>query len=305
MRRLGGGHLSLYLRVKRLLKVIWVCLWHLGHRLGVVPDRRPQGPMVRILFYHRISDRPCTRGSELEVTPSAFARQLDSLANSGWRLVPLSAVPRLLTGAGKAGRYLAITFDDGYRDNVTAALPILRRYRAPAAFFVTTGFISTGRSYPWVCSANIDPESLPLTWDEICELKAAGCEIHSHGVTHRDLRALAAREAAQEMNDSCEEVHQKTGTRPSGFCYPFGHWTSTMTELVAEAGYELACTCEPGLNHSHTPRHALRRTVIQTSDTLAVFEAKLDGAFDWRVPRFIASPLKSLLLLLDYPISTT
>lgn len=268
----------------------------MGHRLGVFPLCRPQGPVVRILFYHRISEHPCTRGSELEVTPEAFVRQIELIASSDWRLVPLSAVPKLLAQAGDKGRYLVVTFDDGYRDNVTQALPVLQRYRVPAAFFITTGYTGSDRPYRWVRNAEADPESLPLTWDEVTQLLAAGCEVHSHGVTHRDMRALADDEARRELGDSREVIESKTGVLPTGFCYPFGTLTPVTVALAAQAGYQAACTCEPGLNHPTTPRHALRRTAVQASDTLAVFRAKLAGAFDWRIPRFVALPLKGLLL---------
>lgn len=301
---LGASHVSFYQGAKRSLKGIWASLWCLVRRRGLGLASGPRGPVVRILLYHRISEHPCTRGSELEVAPGVFERQLETLGVSGWTVVPLSRVPQLLAGAGDAKRYLAITFDDGYRDNVTLALPLLHRHRMPAAFFVTSGFVGSECPYPWVRTADTDPESLALTWDEVRDLVAAGCEIHSHGVTHRDLRTLDDEEMKRELRASRETIQKETGCRPSGFCYPFGYLTPATIETVSAVGYEFACTCEPGLNHPTTPRHALRRTAIQTSDTLPVFRAKLEGAFDWPIPRFLASPLKALLLSLEDGLRT-
>jgi len=54
--------------------------------------------------------------------------------------------------------------------------------------------------------------------------------------------------------------------------------------LAGRTGYETACTSVPGLNRPGTPLLQLRRTSIQTSDSLEVFKGKLEGAFDWSLP---------------------
>ncbi len=91
-----------------------------------------------VLMYHRISDVPDFLG--LCVPPALFDAQLTRLRQRA-RLLPLAAlVARLADPTPLDEDLAALTFDDGYRDNLDAALPILERHRAPATLFLTTGF---------------------------------------------------------------------------------------------------------------------------------------------------------------------
>jgi peptidoglycan/xylan/chitin deacetylase (PgdA/CDA1 family) len=96
-----------------------------------------------ILLYHRVADvGPDPLG--LAVTPEHFAQQLEALV-SGWTPAPLEAVI-----AGEAGPHaVAITFDDGYHDNLVNALPALAAADLPATLFASTSHIATGVGYWW------------------------------------------------------------------------------------------------------------------------------------------------------------
>lgn len=108
---------------------------------------RPQRPTTpvqgAILLYHRIVDgAPDPLG--LAVTPERFAAQLAVLARD---FRPVSLVD-LLAGRGGA-RAVALTFDDGYHDNLLHALPALRAAGVPATLFVSTGHVATGAGFWW------------------------------------------------------------------------------------------------------------------------------------------------------------
>lgn len=108
---------------------------------------------VLVLNYHRVGDTWSDDRWDTEVW-SASAEQLDEqlgLLARAAEVVPASAIPELV-GAGP-GRRVALTFDDGYRDNHDVALPLLRARGHHATFFVASGFIDRPR-VPW--------------WDEIC-----------------------------------------------------------------------------------------------------------------------------------------
>ncbi|HKB48979.1 MAG TPA: hypothetical protein VKC57_14845, partial [Ktedonobacterales bacterium] len=80
-----------------------------------------------ILNYHRIGDAQTAEGDEalFSATPDAFDAQVQSLTASCDVIGP-DDLDVVLT-ARRAGRFVHITFDDGYQDNFTAALPVLRR----------------------------------------------------------------------------------------------------------------------------------------------------------------------------------
>lgn len=299
--------LTAFDRLKRAVKVLWALAWHLG--LGpVVKAFRQSRPGLRILLYHRVSREP---GGELAVTPEALDRQLRLVLASGRRIVPLSQVPALLrTGvrgsspsdtlsSDSLDRLVVLTFDDGYLDNLTQALPVLRRHGVPAAVFVPTTFPGSDRPFPWMADLGVDedrdPESRPLSWDELRELAARGVEIHSHGLSHADLTHLPPAEVRDEMLVSAGVIEREIGRRPTAFCYPFGFFAAEVVSLAAGTGYEMACTCRPGVNDGATPLHLLRRTMVETTDTPAVFRARLDGAFDRPFPSGPKNLLKGML----------
>lgn len=99
-------------------------------------------PNAQILIYHRIND---DRDPYFGGVPTAvFERQVEYLA-SRFHVLPLSRLVAALRDGSVPDDAVAITFDDGYRDNYTHALPILKRYGVPATIFVTTGAIGSAR----------------------------------------------------------------------------------------------------------------------------------------------------------------
>jgi len=105
---------------------------------------RPRGV---VLLYHKI--RRVSQDTQLlSVDPARFEEQLEIL-HKRYRVVSLR---KLLTEvqAGRGGRTMvAVTFDDGYLDNLKIALPILERTRTPATIFVSTGYVGTDRPFYW------------------------------------------------------------------------------------------------------------------------------------------------------------
>jgi peptidoglycan/xylan/chitin deacetylase (PgdA/CDA1 family) len=87
------------------------------------------------------SSEPFAPNRILEITPGFLAEILDLLASEGFEIAPLDEVPaRLCSAAEPARPFAVLTFDDGYRDNVEHALPVLKRFNAPFTVFATAGF---------------------------------------------------------------------------------------------------------------------------------------------------------------------
>lgn len=105
---------------------------------------------IRILAYHGVDSLsdPVVNGDDLQVNPLVFRAQMEELKRN-FNVVSLGALVVALNDGGEIPeRAVAITFDDGYRNNLTIAAPILKEYGFPATFFVTTGFLD-GRAVPW------------------------------------------------------------------------------------------------------------------------------------------------------------
>jgi peptidoglycan/xylan/chitin deacetylase (PgdA/CDA1 family) len=234
-------------------------------------------PGLRILTYHRVNDRhPHDR---LTVHPDAFAAQMEALRRSLRPVVPLGqSLPALRGAAPLPAGALALTFDDGYEDNLAHALPILDRYSFPATFFVVSGLMGTGDTldrYRGCCNAD-----RMLDWSQVQELRAHGHTVGGHGRTHRELAGLPATEVRAEAEECAREIERGAGKRPTLFCYPRGSENVAVRRIVGEAGYEAACTVRPGANAPGIDLHSLRRTEVSGDDTLEDFRFKLDGGFD-------------------------
>lgn len=119
-------------------------------RSGIVHlARRWSGPQrhATILRYHSVSSSGDYRSPTISVHPEMFRRQMEFLSRH-YRVLSLGETVRGLETGDLPSKAVAITFDDGYRDNATEALPILVRYNLPATFFVTSDAV-LGKSAFW------------------------------------------------------------------------------------------------------------------------------------------------------------
>ena len=220
----------------------------------------------RILTYHSVGERR----HEMTVAADAFARQMEWLAQTQ-RLLRLPEAAQALRG-------VAVTFDDGFADNLNVAAPILRENLVPATVFVVTGRMGG------FLDNEPDPEhGRLLTWDEARELVAQGVEIGGHGVTHRRLSKLSEQEQRDEIYGCAEAIERELGERPAAFAYPYGatgDYDKTTKALVKGAGFEFAVSDRYGSNRETADIWDLRRIWIDATDSLESFKAKVEGRLD-------------------------
>jgi len=198
------------------------------------------------------------------IDPLLFREQMVWLAAaSGFEAVPLAA-PR----AGTAPS-VAVTFDDGYRDNLAEAAPILSELAIPFTVFVVPRFIESG-------------EPLYLDRSDLRRLAGTpGCTLGSHGWSHRPLASLSPSEALAELRDSRAWLEDVLARPIRSLAYPFGSVDPRVRDLAAEAGYDLAVTTRTGLNGPDRDPLLLNRTEIVGQDDPAMFRLKLRGGWDW------------------------
>jgi peptidoglycan/xylan/chitin deacetylase (PgdA/CDA1 family) len=220
-------------------------------------------------MYHRIARRPPgTTVPTHYVAPDRFAKHVKVLRRLGFGSKTLS---RAYMERDLPGRFLVFTFDDGYRNVLTAA-EILERAGMVATVFVVTGQI--GGVNEWDVARGDVAEPL-LTADDIRALVAKGHEIGSHTVSHARLTELPECEARREVEDSRRELAQTLQVPPASFCYPYGAHNSLVRGLVEAAGYTVACGTEKGWNDQWTDRTRWRRVNVRSDTTTPVLFWKL------------------------------
>ncbi|CAM5472231.1 polysaccharide deacetylase [Streptomyces avidinii] len=226
-------------------------------RAAAVPARRAASPWV--LMYHSVAEftDPSEDPYGITVTPRALEAQLLWLRSRRLRGVSVGELLRA-RAAGRAAGLVGLTFDDGYTDFLTRALPLLRRYDCTATLFVLPGRLGVDNVWD-----PLGPRKPLLTAEGIREAAAAGQEIGSHGLLHQDLTAAPDDVLQQELRGSRELIRELTGTLPAGFCYPYGHLDARVVAATRDAGYAYACAIDPG---RLAGPHALPRTHISQAD---------------------------------------
>lgn len=220
---------------------------------------------LRILLYHAVGTRLRHDPYGISIGVDLFERHMALLAGrTEIRLVGL-----LDWLPASPGLHVAVTFDDGYKDNLYQAAPILQRYDIPFTVFATSSFLRSGSDEY-------------LTPGELRELAALpGVTIGSHGSTHRPLVACDDAALDAELGGSRQYLEDLLGGPVTAIAYPHGAADSHVTQAARRAGYTLGVCSRFGVNGpSHDPL-VLCRTELIASDSERVFLQKLQGGWDW------------------------
>jgi peptidoglycan/xylan/chitin deacetylase (PgdA/CDA1 family)/folate-dependent phosphoribosylglycinamide formyltransferase PurN len=230
---------------------------------------------VVVLLYHRVND---DMRDSLTVGLEKFDAQMALLA----RLCKLVDIRDVVTGRVERDTHrpvIAVTFDDGYRDNYDNAVPILLRHRVPAAFFVSTGKIDVDG--PFDHDLRRIGHGLPtMTWAQLREMRDAGFTIGSHSVTHLDCGRADLEQVRTELRESKEVLAAKLGIDEPIFAYPYGgrqNMTPPALELVRGEGYLGCLSAYGGRNDGPIDPFDVRRVGINDNFTEWSFRARLEG----------------------------
>ena len=201
---------------------------------------------IPILMYHQIDKKP-PKGSPMRglvVAPEDFARQMQFLAFLGYTGLSMNDLLPYLEGK-KEGKVFGITFDDGYENNLTFALPILKRHGFSATCYIVADRI--GLTNDWDIVRNVRQVPL-MTQAQLQAWVDGGQEVGSHTLTHPNLAELSESAQQIEIEQSRKKlesiVQQEGGVKH--FCYPFGALNEYSVHATQAAGYITATTTVRG-----------------------------------------------------------
>ncbi|MGA3406441.1 MAG: polysaccharide deacetylase family protein, partial [Candidatus Bathyarchaeia archaeon] len=209
----------------RLISIFKTALYSILFLLSPLSTER----YVPILAYHSVDNNK----SFFAVAPDEFQRQMAYL-NSNYTVVSLEEVFEFLTGRQDLPKNpVALTFDDGYRDNYVNVYPCARKYGYPIAIFVISGLVGKEMSLGGVQLRILD-------WEELREMRKQNVMICAHTRTHPDLRAVSTTEATNEIQTSKIELEKAFGQPVDYFAYPKGRYNQTIADLVKSSGFKAA-----------------------------------------------------------------
>jgi peptidoglycan/xylan/chitin deacetylase (PgdA/CDA1 family) len=246
--------------VKKSLYYASAGLTHLSG-VGTLRARPAERGSLRVLMYHKVNDQ---RGNSLSVPISLFDEQMAFL-KAHYRVISADELLGHVAGSAPLPpRAVLITFDDGYRDVLTHAYPILKRYGHPAVLFVSTDFIGGTSRFAHDRQFARFANAI-LNWKEV---RALGefLEIGSHAQSHRPLSRILPEEARCEIVASKAVIEERLGRPVRLFSYPKGtvlDFNRETREWVIEAGYRLCFTTIPKTNRPPLDPFALGRYNVE------------------------------------------
>jgi peptidoglycan/xylan/chitin deacetylase (PgdA/CDA1 family) len=172
-------------------------------------------------------------------------------------------------------RAVLITFDDGFRDCVRLAVPVLQRHGFRATFYLVAGLV--GGTSRWTLPTSGTTFPL-LDWAGARALLEAGMECGAHSMTHRPLAELGPADWHDELFQSKRVLEERLGREIRHLAYPFGSVNPDVREAAKRAGYVSACTTDKGLARAGDDPLMLRRVPIYGSDSLVDFVFRLRTA---------------------------
>ena len=221
---------------------------------------------LRVLMYHAIGTTALGDTLGLfSLSPERFRQHMARLA--GWkqgRVVEFDAAAL----NGNSCR-VAITFDDGYLDNLEVAAPTLSELGLPFTVFVTSEFVRSGKAGFLSPTALRTLAALP------------GAQIGAHGANHVALTQCDDTTLRNELTSSRSYLEDVLGCEVRTLAYPYGAADRRVRDAALAAGYQLGACSLAGINPPERDPLLLARTEIVSFDSDRVFAQKLHGDWDW------------------------
>lgn len=233
---------------------------------------------IPVLVYHQIDIAP-PKGRpfrSLVVSPSAFARQMRLLKWLGYTGLSMTGLQAYLSG-NKVGKVVGITFDDGYLNNLTHALPVLMRHGFSSTCYAVSSLL--GQTNVW--DAGVGIAQTPLMSDvQLRQWIAGGQEVGSHTQSHINL--LNADDAAcQTEIAQGQAALEAVLNRPvTHFCYPYGRYAPRHVDMVNAQGFVTATTTQRSRCHAGMSLLELPRVPVLRSTSLPMFWLKLASRYE-------------------------
>ena len=223
---------------------------------------------IPILVYHQIEAAPSKGAAfrSLYVSPSAFSKQMFFLKLMGYQGLSMSALMPYLKGE-RTGKVVGITFDDGYLNNLTNALPVLRKHGFSSTCYAVSQRL--GQSNEWDQDLGVAQAPL-MDAVQLRQWIVGGQEVGAHTRHHVRLTEANIATSTEEITLCKSELESATDSQVLHFCYPYGDYTHNHIDAAQAAGFESVTTtqrsrCLAGEDMMQLPRVPVVRSTFLPS----------------------------------------
>ncbi|MFQ1792718.1 polysaccharide deacetylase family protein [Aeromonas veronii] len=248
---------------------------------AVVERLRREMPVI---MYHRFIEQDSEKGVHGTWMPiTMFEKHLRLMKWLGYEtltfrdLADKGFIHRLQYGK----KYLMITADDGYQDNLTRMLPLLEKYGYKAVVYVVTGegYNRWDVEHP----TNPDTKVSLMSGEQVKALAASGhVEIGGHTLTHPRLSELTPEQQAHEIQENKRQLEALLGHPLLSFAYPYGDINDSAKEQAIAAGYRFAVATNSGPKAMHQDPYQIRRIAIFPRTDVFGLWRKIRGNYVFR-----------------------
>ena len=233
---------------------------------ALIQTIHPPVPSYRILMYHSIGEEVIgDRLNIFSISSGLFEKHIEYLANQREKTIVDLNVTHLNTKSD----CITVTFDDGYKDNLYTAAPILEKYSFPYTVFVSSGFVESEYKY------FLSPNELR----KLAELPNSN--IGAHSVSHVSLVECNNKDLENELVSSKHYIEDIIGMPVNKIAYPYGAVDKRVRDAAENAGYTFGTCSYMYTNRSDYDQLLLSRTSILGIDSLRIFKQKISGYWDW------------------------
>lgn len=235
---------------------------------------------IPVLMYHQIAAAPAPGAAfrSLYVAPAAFSRQMALLKLMGYQGLSMSALLPYLSGE-RTGKVVGITFDDGYLNNLTHALPVLVRHGFSATCYMVSRQL--GKTNEWDRAVGIEQTAL-MDWSHLRQWLAAGQEVGAHTRHHVRLPQMDATVCQDEIVVCKAELEAGIDAPVRHFCYPYGAYAPEHVAMARAAGYASVTTTQRSRIQKGEDMMQLPRVPVVRSTTLPMLWLKVATAYEDR-----------------------
>lgn len=233
---------------------------------------------IPILMYHRIINNDENKGVHtIYYDLNRFEEQLKYLKKNNYTTITFKELFSLNSSERKKGKYIILTFDDGYVDNYELLYPLLKKYDMKAVIYM----VSHLEYNKWDVEETGEKRFDLMSREQILEMHKSGLiEFGGHTMHHVKLNQFDERIQKEEIEGNKKYLEELLGENLYSFAYPFGYFNDVSKKLVKELGYKYGLATDSGPFYIEDDLYEIRRIGIFSDTNMSKFKRRVKGNYN-------------------------